>query len=105
MSVFENFVEMTGYKPVTSLWDMFTIAEKLGEKSLEDFFGKAFEKCKTNYLAMTELVIVTNHKIWEYYKTDEPLARLYNSLWEKCDLWAIENLKGDELEYFVSTTD
>lgn len=49
--------------------------------------------------------MVLNWKIWQYYKTNEPIARVYNDLWEQADAYACENLKGDELVYFYNTTD
>lgn len=38
-------------------------------------------------------------------KKNDELATLYNSLWEKADAYACENLKGEELSYFYRTTD
>ena len=49
--------------------------------------------------------MVLNHKIWQHYNHNEPLAKLYNTLWERADQYAMENLKGDELTYFYQTTD
>lgn len=49
--------------------------------------------------------MVLNHKIWQYYEKNSDIADLYNSLWEKADQYALENLKGDELNYFIRVTD
>ena len=49
--------------------------------------------------------MVLNWKIWEHYETNEPLAKLYNDLWEQADNYACNNLKGEELDYFYRTTD
>lgn len=61
---------------------------------------------------ITELTMVLNWKIWEHYKDDEDedspsnkLASLYNDLWQECDNWCRDNLKGDDLSYFYNTTD
>ena len=54
---------------------------------------------------LTELVLVLNHKIWQYYETRPEFATLYNSLWEQADQYAVENLKDDELSYFYDVTD
>lgn len=32
-------------------------------------------------------------------------AQTYQELWEKCDAYALEHLKGDELNYFYEVTD
>ena len=29
--------------------------------------------------------MVLNHKIWEHYKTNKPLASVYDELWRKAD--------------------
>lgn len=49
--------------------------------------------------------MVLNWKIWQHYETDEPLARVYDDLWEMAKAWAVENLQGDDLTYFFTTTD
>ena len=46
-----------------------------------------------------------NWKIWEHYKSNEPLARVYNDLWmDACEI-AQTTLQGDELSYYYRTTD
>ena len=40
-----------------------------------------------------------------YTHLDVYKRQLYNSLWEKADLYAVENLKGEELDYFYEVTD
>ena len=89
----------------TTFWMDFTIADAFGAEAIKDTFNRAFEEWKSDYIYLTELVIVLNHKIWQHYETNEPIARLYNELWLKADAYAIENLKGDELVYFYRTTD
>lgn len=100
-----NIEEFCGYKPMTTLWDDFSTADVFGVDAVQDTFNRAFEEWKTNYQYLTELVMVLNHKIWQYYEKNDALAQLYNNLWEKADLYASENLTGDELSYFYRTTD
>ena len=57
----------------------------------------------TKYL--TELILVLNHKIWQYYETKPEFATLYNTLWEQAGQYAVENLKDDELSYYYEVTD
>mgnify|MGYP002512897272 CR=1 FL=1 len=45
-----------------------------------------------------EQLMVLNHKIWQWYKRNDAIAEVYNELWEKADLYACENLKGEELK-------
>lgn len=97
--------EMTGYKPKTTFWQDFSIAERFGTNAVKDTYRRAFEEWKTDYIYLTELVMVLNWKIWQHYEHNEELATLYNNLWETADAWACENLIGKELDYFYNTTD
>lgn len=47
-----------------------------------------------------------NIKIWELYeRNNETLARVYSDLYYKARDIAFETFKGDDLKYFISTTD
>ena len=101
-----NVEEELGYKPITTFWQDFTIAEKFGVEGIKDTYKRAFEEWKTDYKYLTELVMVLNHKIWYWYEKEENmLAQVYNTLWEKADAYACDNLKGEELSYFYRITD
>lgn len=100
-----NIEDLNGYRPITTFWDDFSIADTFGISAVKDTFHRAFEEWKNNYQFLTELVMVLNHKIWEHYQTNEPLARVYNDLWDNARDYAEENLKGDELSYYFSITD
>lgn len=54
---------------------------------------------------MLTLILVLNHKIWQYYETKPEFATLYNTLWEQAGQYAVENLKDDELSYYYEVTD
>ena len=88
---------LNAYEPKTTFWMDFSIADKFGIN--------AFNEWKDNHVYLTELVMVLNHKIWQWYETNDAIARLYDTLWREADLWAIENLKGEELEYYYNVTD
>jgi len=100
-----NVEEETGYKPQTTFWEDFSIADKFGIAAVRDTAKIAFDEWKNNYIYLTELVMVLNHKIWQHYQTRPQLAQVYNNLWETIDSWAIDNLQGEELEYFYKTLD
>ena len=100
-----NIEEMTGYKPITTFYEDFSIADRFGISAIKDTFKRAFENWKDNYKYLTELVMALNWKIWEHYENNEKVARVYSDLWEKADGYAMDNLKGEELKYFLSTTD
>lgn len=100
-----NIEALNGYKPITNFWTDFSIADKFGVKGIKETFSQSFKEWKDNYKYLTELVLVLNHKIWQWYEKNEQLAKLYNELWQEADSYACENLKGEELEYFYMTTD
>lgn len=97
--------EMTGYKPQTTFWQDFTIADAFGIDAVKDTYNRAFEEWKTDHVYLTELVMVLNWKIWQHYEHNDELAKLYNDLWAAAESWAVENLTGAELDYFYTTTD
>ena len=100
-----NIEQLTGYKPKTTFWDDFTIAEKFGNKEILETYNRAFKEWKSDVIYLTELVMVLNWKIFQHHEHDDEKAKLYNDLWSKTDVYCMDNLKGDDLSYFLSTTD
>lgn len=94
-----------GYTTKTTFWEDFSIADRFGITAIKDTFKRAFEEWKSDYIYLTELVMVLNHKIWYWHGRDENKSKLYNDLWEQADAYACDNLKGDELTYFFRTLD
>lgn len=102
---FREFMQENGYKVQTTFWEDFTIADVFGLSAIQDTFNRAFTEWKEDYKFLTELVLVLNHKIWQYYERKPEVAALYNTLWEQADQYAVDNLKDDELSYFLDVTD
>ena len=100
-----NIEAMTGYTPISTFYEDFSIADAFGVSAVRDTYRRAFEGWFEDYKMLTELVMALNWKIWEHYEHNDRLAQVYSELWEKADRWACENLKGDELSYFYRTTD
>lgn len=100
-----NIKEFSGYEPITTFWSDFSIADHFGDYAIKDTFKRAFKEWKGDYKYLTEMVLVLNHKTWQWYKINKPRARLYQELYEKANDYAWENLKDDELSYFYSVTD
>lgn len=94
-----------GYTPLTTFWTDFSIADVYGLDGIEDTYRRAFNEWKGNYKYLTELVMVLNHKIFEWYMHDDERAELYEKLWRETDNYAVEHLQGEELQYFLNTTD
>ena len=97
--------EETGYKPVTSFYLDFSIADKFGLDAIQDTYNSAFEEWKANYKFITELVMVLNWKCWRWHQVKDDYSRLYSDLYYKLDEWCMDNLKDEELDYYIETTD
>lgn len=100
-----SIMQMSGYEPKTTFWSDFTIADKYGVDGIEDTFNRAFKEWKNDYIYLTELVMVLNHKMWQWYERDEDVAQVYYNLWVQADEYACNNLKGEEAQYFYNTLD
>lgn len=100
-----NIEEETGYKPITTFYQDFSIADHFGIDAIKDTYNRAFKEWKNDYKFLTELVMVLNWKIYEHYNNNLEYAKLYTKLWREADNYAVENLVEEEAEYFYSTTD
>lgn len=100
-----NVTELTGYVPKTTFWDDFSIADKFGKSAVQDTYNRAFKEWRGDVEYLTELVMVLNHKIWQWHEKDEQLAKLYNKLWQEADTWAMDNLSGDDFNYYWKILD
>ena len=83
----------------------FAIADRFGLDAVRDTYNRAFNEWKDNVVYLTELTMVLNWRIWLWYDKDRTLAELYNELWEKADAYCMEHFKGEDLQYFLDTTD
>lgn len=97
--------KLFGYKQITTFFEDFSIADNFGISAIKDTYNRAFKTWKKDYKYLTELVLVLNWKIWQHYEKNEDVAKVYQELWEKADAYAMDHLKGEELIYFLSTTD
>ena len=71
-----------GYEMTTTFWEDFSIADIFGIGAIKDTFNRAFNEWKTDYIYLTELVIVLNYKIWFWYERNGECEQstLYNEL-------------------------
>ena len=96
---------VNGYEFQTTFWQDFSIADRFGNAAIKDTFKRAFNEWKSNYIYLTELVMVLNWKIWEWYDKNNERAQLYNALWQQADEYAHDNLTDEEFAYFWRATD
>lgn len=104
----EHFPCMNGAddneRPSSLFYADFSVADCWGASAVIDTYNRA-QEWKNDVKMFTELVIVLNHKIWEYYQNNDKLARLYDRLWREASEYACENFKGDDAKYYYTITD
>ena len=105
MSFYQQILQDTGYEPKTTFWQDFSIADRFGIDAVKDTYKRAFEEWKTNIEYLTELAMVLNWKIWEQHQLNVELAKVYDDLWREIDQYCMDNLKVDDLQYYIRTTD
>ena len=101
-----NIEALTGYKPITTFYEDFSIADRFGRSAILDTYKRAMSEWKHDYKYLTELVMALNWKIWEHYDTgNEAYTALYNDLWSRAEEYASTHLEGEELNYYYRTID
>lgn len=96
---------LNGYTMTTTFPEDFTIADRFGIEAVKDTFKRAFNEWKHNPVYLAELVVVLNLKIWQHYKDNEPLARIYDSLWRKAHNYALDTFEGDDFTTYYKIVD
>ena len=114
MSILNEYRKMpgiwaeTGYKPMTTFYGDFGVADHFGKGAIMDTFNRGLLYAKTDYKAFTEFVMVLNIKCWEHYeKGHNKESALYSDLYYKaCDLF-FEKFESNEeaVHYYYVTTD
>ena len=94
-----------GYEMKTTFWQDFTIADLFGEHAIEDTFNRAFKEWKNNVVYVTELTMCMSWKSCSHYTKNYSYSMLYSDLYHRADEWCMNNLKGNDLEYYLKTTD
>lgn len=99
--------QFTDWRPENLYWQRFSIAEEYGKKEVEQVYKEILSEAKDKYKAMTELVMVLNHKSWQHCENtgNSELCNLYAKLFYKAKDYAENTLKGDELRYLIETID
>lgn len=95
----------TDYEMKTTFWSDFTIADAFGTGAVKDTFDRAFAEWKSDPVYLTELAMILNHKIWQYYRNNAALSKLYDTLYWKTDEYALAHLNDSDLQYYLRTMD
>ena len=94
-----------GYEMKTTFWEDFTIADAFGVSAIDDTYNRAFNGWKHDYVYITELSLVLNWKMFQWYEKDDSKYQIYYDLYTKLDAWCMDNLRNSELIYYIDTTD
>lgn len=100
-----NVEEEMGYKPITTFWNDFSIAENFGLLAILDTFDECFKEWHSDIKYMTELSMVLNHKIFFWYEKNKKVANAYNLIWRKLDEYICSHFEGSDLQYYYRITD
>ena len=94
------------YEMKTTFMQDFAIADAFGKRAVLDTYKRAFDEWKHDTEYVTELALVMNWRCWSHYeKGNEEMSRLYSDLYYETRDWCLDNLKGDDLAYYIRTTD
>ena len=119
-----NLADMSGYERKYTFYSDFSIAEFCevycnDHDAVKDTYERVIESWGKDIKAMTEVVMVLNHKIWSFYdevdssylgcseEWGQHFAALYNELYEKC-VEHVYNTFGsdtDAMSYYYQVTD
>lgn len=105
-----EFWNEIGYEPCTTFWEDFSIADRfmgVEPNAIQDTFKRALDYAKMDYKYLTELVIVMNHKIWQWYQKNAALGMMYDKLWRVAEDEFFKTFEGngEAISYYYRVTD
>lgn len=101
-----NIEEMTGYKPKTSFYRDFSIADMFGIDAIKDTFKRAFNEWKDDTEYFTELAMALNWKMWEHDDNgNQKYIKLYYELWQQADDYVFKHWNEEQRSYYYRITD
>lgn len=95
----------TGYECQTTFFDDLTIAEMCWwEKAIINTYKRVMRNWKDDLHFITEFIMMLN---WKARATENnpTWSRCYSKLWEEAHDRALSNLKWEDLNYYLRTTD
>lgn len=95
-----------GYRPFTTFYEDFSIAEMFGTEAVVDTCRRCVEEWKHDVKYFTELVLIVNWKSWHHYQEgNEEYTELYSNLYHQVYRIAMKTFTGEALDYFMQTID
>lgn len=104
--IFDAQASECGYKRISTFYSDLSIAEWFGINEVKDTYNRVLKSWKSDVKMFTEFVLSLNWKSWAWYARDyEELSRVYADLYQKAHNIACETYKGNDLAYYLQTTD
>ena len=116
-----NLEDMGAFHPQYTFYSDFSVADWYGEKPIRDTYKNVIKSWGDNYKALTEIVMVLNHKSWSFDGkvdshwlgsrcTEEVRQRyieVYAELYNKADAEFRKRYKDndDAMRYYFEVTD
>jgi len=102
------------YNVVSTFAGDYAIADAFGADAIEDTYRRSIASFSDDIYMLTEMALVLNWGIWRYWElsqdrrsdgSEDELARMYDKLWKELDAYIMDHFTGDELQFYLSTTD
>ena len=94
------------YNIVSTFASDFAIADAFGADAVEDTYERSMASFSEDVFMLTEMSLVLNWAIWRYWELHEhELSIMYDKLWKKLDNYMMSHFTGDELQFYIKTTD
>ena len=121
----ENLKTMNEFKPEYTFYSDLSIAEwcqifaKGDENAIEETYTEFIMQFGDNYKALTELILVLNHKLWSFHqkvdsnylncdeKTRYQLEQLYTRLYNRAETYFFKRYERNQQaqQYYYRVTD
>ena len=99
-----NITELSGYEPITTFWQDFSIADKLGINDIEETYECIKSEWKDDFKYWTELCLVSITRYGNGMREIIKKAVLYDKLWREADEMTSE-WSDEKQEYYFQVTD
>ena len=102
-----EMADLIGYKPITTFWQDFSIADVFGAAAVNDTARRVWDEWHNDYKMITEMIMVLNHKSWFYAEKNTALCTIYSDLYYFYDAEFLKEFENNKeaLSYYFKITD
>lgn len=110
MKNIKMYWEEIGYTPITNILDAMSEIEgdfMIDPTKLPRFCAKITTDFAEDYKVWTELILVLNHKIWQWYSVNPTLGIMYDTMWKCLEADFYDTFEGNDeaISYYYRVTD